>query len=214
MKKTIALLLAIALILACTPAMAAEWRYESDNLGTSIWLPDSLVVNGEFKAKDDNNTVYIFFSTAEDNTQLTATLTYVPEYKGLETKNLPKTEIEGWKKLFTASYPKHSKSMLIKPVYSSSQRIYRFYGMSKEGNWMLNYSGVKDGLYVSVCCETGRFGFRRNTMVTVFDAFNCCFQLFAQSRGVDFEPFSKDIYEVEIFDLVYDDSPNSIFRSY
>ena len=213
MKKTIALLLAVALILACAPAMAAEWRYESDNLGTSIWLPDSLEIYGEFQAKDEDS-LYIFFNMTEDNTQLTATLTYVPEYKGLQTKDLPKTEIEGWKKLFTASYPKHSKSMLIKPIYGGNRRIYRFYGMSKGGNWMLNYSGVKDGLYVSVCCETGRFGFRRNTMTTVFDVFNYCFQMFAQSRGVSFEPFSRDAYEVEIFDLLYDDSPNSIFRSY
>ena len=213
MKRTLTLLLAIALLLSCAPAMAQEWKYVSENLGTSINLPDYLEVIGEFKAKDED-TVYIFFNMPESDTQITGTMTYVPEYKGLQTKDLPQKEIEGWKNYFTAVYPKRVKSMLIKPTYHSSQRIYRFYGLSKEGNWMLNYTGVKDGLYVSVCCEVGKFGYRRNEMEAVFEAFNDCFQMFAKSRGVDFVRFSPEDYEVEIFNLLYDDSPTSVFRSY
>lgn len=213
MKKTMALLLVIVLLFACTPALAQDWKYESEYLGSSIMLPDTLEVLGEFKAKNEDS-IYLFFCLSEDETQITCTLSYVPEYKGLQTKDLPKKEIERWKAYFLESYPKHSKSMLIKPKYYSSQRIYRFYGMSKGGNWMLNYTGVKDGMYVSVCCEAGKFGYKKNQMRAVFDIFNYCFKLFASGRGVDFVPFSADDYEVEIFNLLYNDSPDSVFRTY
>ena len=213
MKKTMALLLVIALLLASTPAMAQDWKYVSENLNTSITLPGYLDVIGEFKGNDED-TVYIFFNMNETDMQIVGTMSYVPEYRGLQTKNLPQKEIDGWKAIFTASYPKRAKSMLIKPAYSSSQRIYRFYGLSKEGNWLLSYTGVKDGLYVSVSGETGKFGFKADEMRAIFEAFNDCFQMFAKSYGVDFVRFSPDDYEVEIFNLLYDDSPDSVFRTY
>ena len=101
---------------------------------------------------------------------------------------------------------------MLRPNYNSSQRIYRYYGQNAQGNWMLSYTGVMDGLYVSVFCEAGQFGFRRNLMQAIFEVFNDSFQLFAASRGVDFVRYDPDDYEVEIFNLLYDDSPDSIFR--
>ena len=53
MKKTMVLLLAIMLLLACTPAMALDWKYESENLGSSIRLPDYLEVISEIKSKEE-----------------------------------------------------------------------------------------------------------------------------------------------------------------
>lgn len=214
MKKMTALLLAIVLAFGCTPALAKDWKYQSENLGVSIMLPDTLQVIGDFKSRENENEIYMYFYMPENDAQINATLTYVPAFLGLQTKTLPKEEIEEWKAFFMADYPKHSKSVLIRPNYNSSQRIYRFYGMSKEGKWMLNYSGVRDGLYVSVSCEMGRFGYRRNLMQAIFEIFNDCFQMFAKSRGVDFVRYSPDDYEVEIFNLLYDDSPTSIFRNY
>lgn len=213
MKKLMTLLLVMVLLLSYTPALAVDWKYESRLLGTSIYLPDYLEVFAEFKGKE-KDTVYIYFSFPETNAQIVATLSYVPEYEGKQTKDVPKKDIERWKKIFTENYPKRCKSTLIKPTYSSKQRIYRFYGLSNDGYWMLNYTGVKDGLYVAVCCETGKFGYTRSEMYAIFEVFNDCFQLFAKSRGVDFVRFSPDDFEVQIFNLLYDDSPSSPFRSY
>lgn len=193
--------------------MAVEQKYTSPVLGTSFVLPDYLDVLVELPDKDGNGTV-IYFTMLDDETQIISTMKYVPEFLGLQTRDVPKEEIEGWKEFFTDKYPKHSKSMLIKPKYNSSQRIYRFYGMNEEGKWMLNYTGVKDGLYVSVCCEAGRFGYKSAIMRAIFEVFNGSFQMFAASRGIDFVRFDPDDYEVEIFDLLYDDSPSSIFRKY
>ncbi len=213
MKKVTALLLLLAILVSCVPAMAVEQKYTSPVLGTSFVLPDYLYVLVELPAKDGNGPV-IYFTMLDDETQIISTMKYVPEFLGLQTRDVPKEEIEGWKEFFTDKYPKHSKSMLIKPKYNSSQRIYRFYGMNEEGKWMLNYTGVKDGLYVSVCCEAGRFGYKSAIMRAIFEVFNGSFQMFAASRGIDFVRFDPDDYEVEIFDLLYDDSPSSIFRKY
>ena len=213
MKKITAFLLAMILLLACAPAMAAEQKYQSKILGSSVILPDYLEVMAEFPNKETDG-VYIYFYMPENDAQIITTLTYVPEYQGMQTKDLPKTEIEGWKQFFSAAYPKHSKSVMLRPKYNSSQRIYRYYGQNEEGKWMLSYTGIRDGLYVSVFCETGRFGFRRNLMQAIFEVFNDSFQLFAASRGVDFVRYDPDDYEVEIFNLLYDDSPSSIFRKY
>jgi len=212
MKRITAFLLALVLLLACSPAMALEQKYQSTVFGTSVILPDYLEVMAEFPSKEGDG-AYIYFYMPETDAQIISTMTYVPEFLGMQTKDLPKEEIEGWKEFFSATYPKRSKSVMLRPSYNSSQRIYRYYGQSAEGKWMLSYTGVKDGLYVSVCCETGQFGYRRNVMRAIFEAFNASFQLFAASRGVDFVPYDPNDYEVEIFNLLYDDSPDSIFRS-
>ena len=214
MKKVMAFLLVLAVLVSCAPAMAVEQKYTSTVFGTTVVLPDYLEVLAELPARDGNGAVIYFTMVDDDETQIISTMTYIPEFLGLQTRNVPKEEIEGWKSFFTERYPKHSKSMLIKPNYNSSQRIYRYYGMNEEGNWMLSYTGVKDGLYVSVCCETGRFGYKSATMRAIFEVFNDSFQLFAASRNVDFVRYDPNDYEVEIFNLLYDDSPSSIFRKY
>ena len=211
MRKITAFLLAMILLFACVPGMAAEQRFQSRVLGSSVRLPDYLEVMAEFPDREKDG-AFIYFYMPENDTQIISTLTYVPEYLGMRTKDLPKEEIEGWRRFFSASYPKHSKSVMLRPKYNSSQRIYRYYGQSTDGNWMLSYTGVRDGLYVSVFCEAGQFGFRRNLMQAIFEVFNDSFQLFAASRGVDFVRYDPNDYEVEIFNLLYDDSPNSIFR--
>ncbi len=211
MKRITAFLLAAILLFVCMPAMAAEQKYQSKLLGSSVILPDYLEIIAEIPNAEKEG-IYIYFYMPESDAQIISTMTYVPEYLGMRTKDLPKEEIEGWKRIFSADYPKHSKSVMLRPKYNSSQRIYRYYGQSTDGNWMLSYTGVRDGLYVSVFCEAGQFGFRRNLMQAIFEVFNDSFQLFAASRGVDFVRYDPNDYEVEIFNLLYDDSPNSIFR--
>lgn len=213
MKKMIALLLVAAFILSCVPAMALDKKVTSDLLGTSVFVPENLELLAEFSS-DDTDDIYMFFLMNDfSNLQINSSLLYKPEYLGMQTKDVPKEDIESWKEFFTASYPKRFKSTMLRPSYGGSQRIYRFYGRNKDGNWLLSYTGVKDGLYVCTSCETGQFGFRRNEMQMIFKVFNLSFQMFAESRGVDFVPFNPDDYEVEIFNLLYDDSPDSIFRS-
>ena len=54
MKRTTAFLLATVLLLACMPAIAAEQRYLSDVLGSSVILPDYLSVIGEIPDKNED----------------------------------------------------------------------------------------------------------------------------------------------------------------
>ncbi len=212
MKKLIVLLLAAAFILSCVPAMALDKKLTSDLLGTSVIVSDNLDLLFEYSSEDKND-VYLFFIMNDSNLQINSSLLIKPEYLGMKTKDVPLEDIESWKNFFSASYPKRSKGIMLRPPYSSSQRIYRFYGRNKDGNWLLSYTGVLDGLYVCTSCETGQFGFKSKEMQTIFDVFNLSFQMFAESRGVDFVPFNPDDYEVEIFNLLYDDSPDSIFRN-
>ena len=213
MKKIIALLLAATLILSFMPAMALEKKLTSSLLGTSVNAPDNLDLLFEY-SPDNKDEIYMFFLMNDlSNLQINSSLFYKPEYLGMQTKDVPKKDIESWKEFFRASYPKRYKSTMLRPSYGSSQRIYRFYGRNKNGNWLLSYTGVKDGLYVCTSCETGQFGFKRNEMQMIFFFFFFSFQLFAENRGVDFVPFDPDDYEVEIFNLLYDDSPDSVFRS-
>ena len=222
MKKIVALLLIMSFILASVPAMAVDTKYRSTLMNASVLLPGTLSVISELPSREGDSinmdNINIYYSIQGSDLIILATLTYVPDYVGHTLKDLPKEEIEGWKEIFNASYPKHSKSVTLKPSYSSNQRIYRYYGMNKKGEdgiWMLSYTGVYDGLYVCVCCEShDRYGYRGAEMRAIFDAFNASFQLFAMDRGVTFSPFDPNDYEVEIFNLLYDDSPNSIFRSY
>ena len=213
MKKAMAYLLAAALLLACVPAMALETKYQSPVLGSEVMMPDTLEVLAEFRSTDGMSD-YIYFTIPGTDKQVISTLTYVPEFEGMQTKDVPKEEVEAWKDFFTENYPKHSKSVMLRPNYNSSQRIYRYYGLNAEGKWILSYTGVLDGLYVSTCCEADKFGYQRNEMQAIFEAFNVSFQLFARSRGVDFVRYSADDFEVEIFNLLYDASPDSIFNSY
>ena len=212
MKKTIALLLAAMLILSCVPAVAMEKKFTSSVLGSSVFVPENLDLLSEFAPRDKEG-AYLFFTMPDSGLQINSTLLFVPEFLGMQTKDLPKEEIEGWKEFFSARYPKRSKGIMLRPPYNSSQRIFRYYGRNAEGNWILSYTGVKDGMYVCTSCEAGQFGFRRNEMQMIFTVFNLSFQLFAQSREVDFVPFDPADYEVEIFNLLYDDSPDSIFRN-
>lgn len=212
MKKMIALLLAATFVLSCVPAMAQDKKLTSSALGTSVFAPENLDLLFEYSS-NDNNDVYLFLIMTDSNLQINSSLLYKPEYLGMQTKDVPKEDIESWKEFFSASYPKRSKGIMLRPPYNSSQRIFRFYGRNKDGNWLLTYTGVKDGLYVCTSCEAGQFGFKRNEMQMIFKVFNLTFQMFAESRGVDFVPFDPADYEVEIFNLLYDDSPNSIFRN-
>ena len=215
MKRTTAFLLATVLLLACMPAMAAEQRYQSKVLGSSVILPDYLSVIGEIPDKnEDGDNIFFYAHLNEEDTQITGQMYYMPEYLGMQTKDVSKEVIELWKSFFSADYPKRSKSIMLRPTYNSSQRIYRYYGQNERGQWILGYTGVRDGVFVRVFCETGQFGFRRNLMQAVFEAFNDCFQLYAASKGVDFVRYDPNDYEVEIFNLLYDDSPSSIFQNY
>ena len=215
MKKITALLLAMILLLACTPAMAAEQRYLSEVLGSSVVLPDYLSVIGEIPDKNgEGDNIFFYAHLNAEDALITGQMYYMPEYLGMQTKDVPKEDIEQWKSLFSADYPRRSKSVMLRPKYSSSQRIYRYYGQNERGQWILGYTGVRDGLFVRVFCETGQFGFRRNLMQAVFEAFNDCFQLYAASKGVEFVRYDPEDYEVEIFNLLYDDSPTSIFQNY
>lgn len=215
MKRTTAFLLATVLLLACMPAMAAEQRYQSKVLGSSVILPDYLSVIGEIPDKnEDGDNIFFYAHLNEEDTLINGQMYYMPEYLGMQTKDVPKADIEQWKSFFSAEYPNRSKSIMLRPKYSSSQRIYRYYGQNERGQWILGYTGVRDGVFVRVFCETGQFGFRRNLMQAVFEAFNDCFQLYAASKGVDFVRYDPNDYEVEIFNLLYDDSPSSIFQNY
>ncbi|MBR3019114.1 MAG: hypothetical protein IKH57_18895 [Clostridia bacterium] len=213
MKKTVALLLAMAFILASVPAMALETKYYSEVLGTEVMMPDTLEVFAELPSADGNS-VYIHYGLVGTNKTVIATLTYVPEYVGLTLKDLPREETEGWKEFFSERYPKHNKGVMVKPTTGGSKRVYRYYGMNADGTWILSYTGVIDGLYVCVCCEADRFGYRYSEMRAIFDSFNVSFQMFADSMGVKFEPFDPEVFGVEIYNLLYDDSPTSIFRNY
>ena len=213
MKRMMALLLAMVLLLGCTPAMALEKKYQSVLLGTTVTLPKNLDVITEIPLQEQDGSL-IFFSIPDSNVTVIGTMYYVPEFEGLQTKDLPKEEIEGWKEYFSADYPKHSRGVMLRPPYNSSQRIFRYYGMNKTGSWILSYSGVRDGLYVSVSAEAERFGYKADVMKAIFEAFNDCFQMFAMSRGVEFTRYDPDDFDVVIFNLLYDDSPESIFRNY
>ena len=217
MRKTVALLLAISMALACLPAMASETngsRYYSQLMeGASVRLPETLEVLAELPS-EDGKSIYLFYAMTANDKNIVVTMTRVPEYAGLTMKDLPNEEIEGWKEIFTESYPKHSKSVVVKSSAKPSHRLYRFYGMNANGTWMLSYTGVQDGLYVCVCCETDRFGYHSSEMRTIFDAFNLSFELFAMGNGVEYQPYDPEEFEVEIYNLTYDDSPDSIFRSY
>lgn len=213
MKRMVALLLAMTLAFSCMPATALEMKYHSYLLDADVILPDTLEVIAEYPATSGDGYI-LFFSMPETGTQITSTLQYVPEFIGMQTKDLPKSEIDGWKEFFIEQYPNRAKSMMIKPQYGSSSKFYRFYGQNERGSWMLSYSAVRDGLYVCTSCETGQFGFKRNEMQMIFEAFNASLELFAKNRGVSFVRFSPEDYEVEIFNLLYDDSPNSYFNTF
>ena len=100
MKKMIALLLAAAFILSCVPAMALDKKVTSDLLGTSVFVPENLELLAEFSS-DDTDDIYMFFLMNDfSNLQINSSLLYKPEYLGMQTKDVPKEDIESWKEFF------------------------------------------------------------------------------------------------------------------
>ena len=94
MKRITAFLLAAILLFVCMPAMAAEQKYQSKLLGSSVILPDYLEIIAEIPNAEKEG-IYIYFYMPESDAQIISTMTYVPEYLGMRTKDLPKEEIEG-----------------------------------------------------------------------------------------------------------------------
>ena len=209
MKKCIAVLAAVLLIWAHGPALAAKEVFHSELMNWNLELPSSVTMLGEHAY--DNGIVMFMVSTDQTRTQILSTLRYVDAYKGETIRSLPKEELDAWTSQFHALYPRLSQGGRVWPSTNSDQRIYRYYGRSDEGVWVLNYTGVYDGVYVSTYGEAGRYGFTRAQMTAIFQAFNMLMAASCQANGVDFQGYDEDIFDVVVEYLLYDDRPDGPF---
>ncbi len=214
MKRTIALLAALITLLACLPAGALAERYTFHTLNDTVYKsPDNLHVLFEYQ-DGDSVVIYLEMEPAR-NVQIVTTMYDWESYRGKSTRTLGKEEFEHCLEEIRALYPSRSKSMIIRPEFGGNERIYRYYGQSKQtGEWILVYSGVLDGLYVSTVSFAGQYGFKRDQLHATFDAFNSLFEVFARSKELPFEMYDPADFDVENNFLLYDDNPESIFQTY
>lgn len=214
MKKAIALIAAVVMMCMCLPMGALGETYVSPLLGgLKHRFPEGLTVLLEHPVADGEGLVMYQVMKDMPEAQIITTMRYVDEYVGLTTRTVDREEQQKWFNYMSEEYPYRAKGMLLRPSYGGNSRVYRFYGQNKEtSTWMLSYTAVQDGLYVSTAGFAGKYGFRDEYLKAIFDAFNSMFAMYAEYKDVPFVPFDAEDFVSQSYFLSYNDLEDGFFR--
>ena len=106
MKKLLALVIVLALVLSCLPGTAMAEKYKSDLLKKTISLPSQMTLVNEEKLEDGSVELTIQVRNQPDLIYIT--VEKVKEFKGYTVATLPDEQLDAWTEYYYEYYPENA----------------------------------------------------------------------------------------------------------
>ena len=207
MRKMLALIIALTLVLSCLPGAAVAEKYKSDLLKKTIRLPGKLVLVDEQKLEDGSVQLAIAIESQPD-AMIYTRVQKVKEFKGYTVSTLPDEQLNAWTEYYYQYYPENAEAGLLPSNSGTGDALYCYCGQNADGGSILAYASVKNQIYVSSYCVSAEGGFSKATMQGALEAMNAVNAAFGKSasggKASDYV-FDHSDYDVVVVFLLIDD---------
>ena len=181
MKKVLALIISLALVLSCLPGAAVAEKYKSNLLKKTLKLPSKMALVDEQKLEDGSVQLAIAIETQPD-AMIYTTVKKVKEFKGYTMSTLPDEQLNAWTEYYYQYYPENASAGRLPSSSGAGDTLYCYCGQNAEGGSILVYASVKDKIFVSSYCVAAG-GFSKATMQGALEALNAVNAAFGKSAS-------------------------------
>ena len=215
MKKLLALIISLTLVLSCLPGTAAAEKYKSNLLKKTIKLPSKLVLVDEQKQDDGSVQLTIAVETQPD-AMICTKVQKVKDFKGYTVSTLPDEQLDAWTEYYYQYYPENASAGRLPSNSGAGDTLYMYCGQSADGESILVYASVKDQIFVSSYCVAAG-GFSKATMQGTLEALNAVNAAFGKSASasggkVSDYVFSHNDYDAVVVFLLLDDGDIDLYE--
>lgn len=172
MKKLLAILIALTLMLSCLSVTAMAESYKTKLLNTNITLPKQMALVNEEKLADGSGVELTFTVKGQDDAAIYTDIKKIKEYKGYTMGTLPEEERDSWTEYYYEYYPVNASAGLLPSKDGKGDSLYCYCGQGEDGGSLLVYASLKDGVYVCSYCISEAEGISKVTMQATLEALN------------------------------------------
>ena len=216
MKKLLALIISLALVLSCLPGAAMAEKYKSNLLKKTLKLPSKMALVDEQKLEDGSVQLAIAIETQPD-AMIYTTVKKAKEFKGYTMSTLPDEQLNAWTEYYYQYYPENASAGRLPSNSGAGDTLYMYCGQSSDGGSILVYASVKGQIFVSSYCVAAG-GFSKATMQGTLEALNAVNAAFGKSSAsatggsVSDYVFSHDDYDVVVVFFLLDDDDIDLYE--
>ncbi len=212
MKKLLALIIALTLVLSCLPGAAMAEKYKSNLLKKTIKLPGKLALLDE-QMLDDGGVQLIIGVETQPDAAIYTTVRIVEGFDGYTMSTLPDEQLNAWTEYYYQYYPENASAGRLPSNSGNGDALYCYYGQNEDGGSILVYASVRGALFVSSYC-TAAGGFSKATMQGTLEALNAVNAAFGKSSsgGVYDYVFDHNDYDVVVAFLLLDDDDIDLYE--
>ena len=172
MKKLLALVTCLMLMLSCLSGTAMADSYKSKLLKTNIALPKQMSIVNEEKLTDGSGVEFTISINGQDNATIYTDVQKIKDYKGYTMNTLPEEVKDSWTEYYYEYYPENATAGLLPSKDGKGDALYCYCGQSADGGSLLVYSSLKDEVYVCSYCISEAEGMARITMQATLEVLN------------------------------------------
>ncbi|MBR4539324.1 MAG: hypothetical protein IKO52_10830 [Clostridia bacterium] len=213
MKKLLALIISLTLVLSCLPGAAMAEKYKSNLLDKTIKLPSKLALLDE-QLMDDGGVKLIIGVETQPDAAIYTTVQIVEGFDGYTMSTLPDEQLDAWTEYYYQYYPENASAGRLPSNSGNGDTLYMYCGQSADGASILVYASVKGSLFVSSYCVAAG-GFSKATMQGTLEALNAVNAAFGKavsgSTVYDYV-FDHDDYDVVVAFLLLDDEDIDLYE--
>lgn len=213
MKKLLALIISLTLVLSCLPGAAMAEKYKSSLLNKTIKLPSKLALLDE-QQMDDGSVQLIIGVETQPDAAIYTTVQMVEGFDGYTMSTLPDEQLNAWTEYYYQYYPENASAGRLPSNSGAGDTLYMYCGQSADGGSILVYASVKGQLFVSSYCVAAG-GFSKATMQGTLEALNAVNAAFGKSVSgstVYDYVFDHDDYDVVVVFLLLDDEDIDLYE--
>ena len=213
MKKLLALIISLTLVLSCLPGAAMAEKYKSKLLNKTIKLPSKLALVDE-QQLDDGSVQLIIGVETQPDAAIYTTVQMVEGFDGYTMSTLPDEQLNAWTEYYYQYYPENASAGRLPSNSGAGDTLYMYCGQSADGSGILVYASVKGSLFVSSYCVAAG-GFSKATMQGTLEALNAVNVAFGKSASggsVSDYVFDHNDYDVVVPFLLLEDDDVDLYE--
>ena len=213
MKKLLALIISLTLVLSCLPGAAMAEKYKSSLLNKTIKLPSKLALVDE-QLMDDGSVQLIIGVETQPDAAIYTTVQMVEGFDGYTMSTLPDEQLNAWTEYYYQYYPENASAGRLPSNSGAGDTLYMYCGQSADGSSILVYASVKGSLFVSAYCVAAG-GFSKATMQGTLEALNAVNVAFGKSASggsVSDYVFDHNDYDVVVPFLLLEDDDVDLYE--
>ena len=203
MKKILAVLLVLALMLACLPGAAMAEGYKSKLLKKTIQLPGRISLAEEEKLEDGSGVQLTFSLKDQPNIGIYASVQLIKEYKGYTMNTLPENVVDGWTNYYYEYYPENAVAGLLPPDSGKGDSLYCYCGQGADGGSLAVYASLQDQVFVCATCVSEENGLPKIAMQATLEVLNAVNAAVVKSAAGSNGKAAAPVYSHNDYDVLF-----------